>query len=69
MDERQGRRVTGSGCEDEQKKGCKGGGSHCHANWWPVQTSVSCKGILKGKVRYERLRHHLLSAARVLSSL
>lgn len=26
MDERQGRRVTGSGCEDEQKKGCGGGG-------------------------------------------
>lgn len=45
----------------------KGWGSHCHANWFLVQTPMSCKERLKGKVRYKRFWHHLLSEVGVVS--
>ena len=55
--------------KSKKKKKKVARGSHCHANWCLVQTPVSCKGILKGKVRYKRLWHHLLSVVRVVNLL
>lgn len=60
---RKGRRA-GTGCGDKQKKGW---GSHCHANWCSVQTPMSCKERLKGKVRYKRFWHRLLSRVGIVS--